>query len=155
DVDAAPPVGWQAPLGAHWTPEGDAVVFKVASTNATRVELWIYPAPTGPEASHVEMTRDGDVWSARVAAADLPATIYYGYRVWGPNWPYAPTWQPGTAVGWITDVDAAGNRMNPNKLVFDPYALELSHDPTTPSQPDGTPYATGTRRIVDSGPVAP
>src|SRR2546430_6455805 len=80
-MDGAPAP--QAPLGAHWEPEGDAVSFRVASTRATRVELWIYPAPTGAEQARVAMTRAGDVWSARVAAQDLPPTIYYGYRAWG------------------------------------------------------------------------
>jgi glycogen operon protein len=85
----------------------------------------------------------------------LPAVIYYGYRVWGPNWTYDPSWAPGTTVGWITDVDAFGNRMNPNKLVFDPYARELSHDPTTPTQLDGSYYGAGDLRAKDSGAVAP
>ena len=79
------------------------------------------------------MTQTGDVWSAAVPAAQ--ATTYYGYRVWGPNWPYDPAWTPGSLAGWITDVDGDGNRMNPNKVVFDPYAEELSHDPTSPAQP--------------------
>src|SRR5205814_2225340 len=78
-----------------------------------------------------------------------------GYRVWGPNWPYDAAWTPGSTAGWIADADADGNRMNPNKLVFDPYARELSHDPTTPDQPDGSVYATGGKRAVDSAPVAP
>jgi isoamylase len=156
DVDA-PGSAWEAPMGAHWEPDGAAVVFRVASTRATRIELWIYGEPTGAgELAQVPLDREGtsDVWRARVPAAQLPETIYYGYRVWGPNWPYDPAWQPGAELGWIADVDGDGNRMNPNKLVFDPYARELSHDPTTPSQPDGAPYATGARRGLDSALVA-
>src|SRR5262249_25553670 len=140
EADAPTPT-WQAPLGAHWTPAGDAVVFRVASTRATHVELSIYDAPmNAPERVHVALDREssGTVWTARVAADQLPATIYYGYRVWGPNWPYDTGWQPGSTAGWIADVDGDGNRMNPNKLVFDPYARELSHDPTTPEQGDGS-----------------
>ncbi|MBV8758816.1 MAG: glycogen-debranching protein [Deltaproteobacteria bacterium] len=113
-------------LGAH--PDGDGVRFQVASTRATRIELWIYAAATGPEMLRVPMTQQGNVWTAHVAAADLPPTIYYGYRVWGPNWTYDPAWTPASHTGWIADVDSDGNRMNPNKLVFDPYARELSHD---------------------------
>jgi isoamylase len=33
------------------------------------------------------------------------------------------------SAGFVSDVDAQGNRFNPNKLLFDPYARELSHDP--------------------------
>ena len=152
NVDAATGA-WQAPLGAHWTPAGDAVVYKLASQRATRVELELYVQPMGAAAGSIAMTRDGDVWSVTVPAAQ--ATTYYGYRVWGPNWPYDDAWTPGTTTGWITDVDASGNRMNPNKLVFDPYAAELSHDPISPAQPDGSAYATGSHRAVDSGPIAP
>src|SRR6185369_6800571 len=109
-----------------------------------------------PELARIELIPDADgVFGTRVAARDLPPTIYYGYRVWGPNWPYDPAWQPGTDVGWIADVDRDGNRMNPNKLLIDPYARELSHDPTTPAQPDSSAYATGTKRTLDSAPVAP
>jgi len=140
-------------LGAHWDAAGDAVDFRVASGAATRVELWLYDQPTGAERSHVPMALAEGVWSAHVAAAD--AAPYYGYRVWGPNWTYDPAWQPGSQLGWLADVDADGNRMNPNKLVFDPYARELSHDPTTPAQADGTPYAVGTHRALDSAAVAP
>ena len=35
-------------------------------------------------------------------------------------------------AGFVADVDADGNRFNPNKLLFDPYARELSHDRETP-----------------------
>ncbi|HUJ57450.1 MAG TPA: isoamylase [Kofleriaceae bacterium] len=151
-------LAWQPALGAHWTPAGDAVVFRVASTRATRIELDVFAAPTGaPAVQTVAMTQEAGatVWRAELPAAVLPATIYYGYRVWGPNWPYDPSWQPGSDAGWQTDCDAAGNRMNPNKLVFDPYAAELSHDPETPTQADGSPYAVGSHRDTDSAPVAP
>jgi glycogen operon protein len=128
-------------LGAHF--DGDAVSFEVASTRATRIELWIYAEPTGPETMHVAMMQDGAVWRARVPASELPATIYYGYRVWGPNWTYDPAWQPGSEAGFVADVDSAGNRMNPNKLVFDPYTRELAFDP-----------GGGGARDVDTGPTA-
>jgi glycogen operon protein len=153
--DSAPPA-WDPQLGAHYAPDDSEVSFRVASTRATRIELWIYGAPTGAEHSRIEMTRDGDVWSARLPAGELPDIIYYGYRAWGPNWPYDPTWTPGSIAGRMADVDGDGNRMNPNKLVFDPYARELSHDPTTPAQPDGSIYGTGdANRAKDSGPLAP
>jgi glycogen operon protein len=156
DAPVTPPP-FEPPLGATWEPDGGGVVFRVGSTRATRIELAIYDAPMGAERLRVVMDReDGPVWRARVAASELPETIYYGYRVWGPNWPYDPAWEPGSTAGWITDVDPDGNRMNPNKLVFDPYTRELSHDPTTPDQMDGSFYGVGdNNRAKDSGPVAP
>ena len=152
----APPPAWQPTLGAHWDPTNSFVSFEVGSTRATRILLELFDQPTGAAAiADLPMTSNGNVWSVQVPAAQLPATIYYGYRVWGPNWSYDPTWTPGSDAGWIADVDSAGNRMNPNKLVFDPYAVELSHDPQTPTQADGTPYATGAHRDVDSASIAP
>ena len=91
-----------------------------------------------------------------LAAAGVTGTVYYGYRAWGPNWPYDPAWTPGSARGFVADFDEAGNRFNPNKLLFDPYARELSHDPVTPSSRDGAVYNTGpAARARDSAPSAP
>src|SRR5687768_1596071 len=76
-------------LGATWEPDDSGVIFRVGSTRATRIELWIYDAPRGAERARIVMEReDAAIWRARVAASELPATIYYGYRVWGPNWAY-------------------------------------------------------------------
>ncbi len=148
---------FQPALGAHWAPDGSEVVFRVASTRATRIELELFDQPSGsaPVRSVVLEAGTDHVFTAHVAAAALPATIYYGYRAWGPNWPYDAAWTPGSGAGWLADVDTDGDRMNPNKLVFDPYALELSHDPQTPTQGDGTAYAVGSHRDLDSAPVAP
>jgi glycogen operon protein len=94
--------------------------------------------------------------------AAVGTAIYYGFRAWGPNWRYDPTWVPGSITGFVADVDAAGNRFNPNKLLLDPYALEVSHDPLTPGHPDATLYHSGAwapngipTRTVDTGPFAP
>jgi glycogen operon protein len=154
--DANPGV-WDPPMGASYDPDGTAVVFRIASARATRIELAIYDAPMGAERERVVMEREpnSDVWRMRLPVDDLPSTIYYGYRIWGPNWTYDAAWTPGSELGFVADVDRDGNRMNPNKLVFDPYARELSHDPTTPEQPDYGFYGSGTNRARDSGPVAP
>lgn len=149
-------------LGAHYDETGDFVDFRVASMRATRVEVWIYAEPHGQdERLRVVLDADGSTWSGRVAVADLAAAgvtgpVLYGYRVWGPNWPWVPEWTPGSDAGRIADVDDDGNRMNPNKLVIDPYALELSHDPTGPWFGDAGVYSTkGDNRSVDSGRWAP
>jgi len=156
-ADAAP--AFDPPLGATTEPGGDAVWFRLASARAIRVELWIYAAPTGPEALRIQTAREGDVWTARVTTEALAAagvaTIYYGYRVWGPSWTWDPAWSPGSDLGFVARVDADGNRMNPNKLLIDPYAHELSHDPVGPVNPDGAIYRTDdANRALDSGPLA-
>ena len=157
-ADAAPA---GPPLGGSI--DGDDAVFRVRSTRATRVEVWIYAAPTGAAlavSAPLAIEPGTDVWSARVATADLRAagvdTIFYGYRAWGPNWTYDPAWTPGSDLGRVAQVDADGNRMDPNKLLIDPYARELSHDPQGPLVPDGTIYRTDdAHRDVDSGTYAP
>jgi glycogen operon protein len=130
---------------------------------ATRAELWIYGAPieTSPILRHL-MDRHADgSFSATIVIADLnalglPGAIYYGYRAWGPNWFFDEEWTPGTVAGFVADVDAAGHRFNPNKLLLDPYALEVSHNPLTPTHPDPTAYYSGpTYGLVDTGPFAP
>jgi glycogen operon protein len=164
DEQTSAPVLNRLNLGARFDASGNNVSFRVWSGAATRVELWLYAQPFGvPEAMRVTLTRDTttSVWSttlttAAIRAAGVSGAIYYGYRAWGPNWPYAATWTPGTSVGFVADVDAAGNRFNPNKLLFDPYARELSHDPLNPQHTDGTLFASGPLyRALDSGLRAP
>src|SRR5262249_30471047 len=82
-------------------------------------------------------------------------TIYYGYRAWGPNWPFDPAWQKGSLTGFGSDVDLAGNRFNPNKLLLDPYAREVSHDPLTSQQLVDSIYCSGEAfRRMDTGKAA-
>jgi len=103
------------------------VSFTLYSENATRIELLIFDDPTvATPKQRVVMTRFGDVWSAFLEGAGLGT--FYGYVCWGPNWPYDPSFTPGSDVGFIADVDSAGNRYNPNKLLIDPYAKALSGD---------------------------
>src|SRR5205085_12478063 len=126
------------------------VTLKVYSSRATRIELWAYSTATGTQMKllRVLVKGTGNVWSTTVPVtsftnAGITGTIYYGYRAWGPNWTYNSSWTRGSSLGFISDVDAAGNRFNPNKLLAEPYALELSHDPTTATMTDGTVYASG------------
>ena len=150
-------------LGAAYASGNASINFKLYSSRATRIELWLYAAGSGQtEKLKVVMTKGtGNVWSANVTTAALTSagisgTVYYGYRAWGPNWTYDASWSKGSGVGFVSDVDAAGNRFNPNKLLMDPYAKELSQDPTNPSNLDGTVFASGASyRLMDSGTVAP
>jgi glycogen operon protein len=150
-------------LGASYDASQANVNFKVYSSRATRIELWAYSTASGTEKKllRVMVKGAGDVWTTSVpvttlANAGITGTVYYGYRAWGPNWPYVSGWTRGSSLGFISDVDAAGNRFNPNKLLADPYALELSHDPVTATMTNGTIYASGALyRNLDDGSLAP
>jgi isoamylase len=142
-------------FGARFLPGNAGVGFRVSAPMATRVEVWIYAAAMDADpVLRQSMDRQTDgTFTATVAA---PGGIYYGYRAWGPNWLFDNAWTPGSAAGFVADVDGGGNRFNPNKLLLDPYALEVSHNPLTPAHPDPTAYLSGPSfRLVDTGPFAP
>jgi glycogen operon protein len=148
--------------GAKYDAAQGNVTFRVFSSRATRVEVWLYDTAQGAqEVARLSLEKDGaSLWSKSLPAAELAGygagAVYYGYRAWGPNWPYDPSWVKGSGAGFVSDVDAAGNRFNPNKLLFDPYATELSHDPNNAAWLDGALYATGDgNRNRDSGAQAP
>ncbi|HOV14249.1 MAG TPA: hypothetical protein PK771_08195, partial [Spirochaetota bacterium] len=146
--------------------------FAVYAPSATKVLLEVYGASTtyatGYNAMYdYWMTKGSDgVWRAKIQCAST-STYLYGFRCWGPNWPYNTSWARGnSAAGFISDVDAAGNRFNPNKVLFDPYAKELTHDKENPALVaaghDGGMFGTGpglykgvARRNVDTGKWAP
>jgi len=152
-------------LGARFNTSASQITFRVYSSRATRVELYLYAQPTGAdEVGYIPLDRDSNtfVWSTTVPLTrirqefGIAGTIYYGYRAWGPNWTFDPNWTKGSKAGFVSDVDADGNRFNPNKLLYDPYARELSHDPITPQQRDGTIYASGPDHFLrDTGKEAP
>ncbi len=160
---AAPTAGQN--MGAHYDATASNITFKVYSSRATRIEVDLYAAAYGSqEKVAYALTRDTstNIWSATASVSTLRTTygitgaVYYGYRAWGPNWPYTSSWTKGSSAGFVSDVDASGNRFDPNKLLIDPYAREISHDPRSPSNPTDTVYATGSQyRALDSGSVAP
>jgi glycogen operon protein len=152
-------------LGARYDANVQNITFRVYSSRATRLEVWIYASPLGAaERVRYVMTKDPttNVWSKTCSVATLQTTygitgtVYYGYRAWGPNWTFDPSWTKGSSVGFVADVDASGNRFDPNKLLLDPYAREVSHDPLTPGQTDGSLYTSGpVHRAIDTGAWAP
>lgn len=152
-------------LGARINDSGSAITFRVYSAHATRIELYLYAEPLGAdEVARLPLGRDDatSVWSIALPISKirgqfgLAGTIYYGYRAWGPNWTFDPAWTKGSSAGFVTDVDRDGNRFDPNKLLLDPYALEISHDPVNPHNTDGTVFASGPDyRFRDTGAVAP
>ena len=153
----------QSFLGARFTADATKIVFRVAAPAATRLEVWIYDSPVdAPPLLNREMPRGDDgVFGVAIALSELGAAgtrgfVYYGLRAWGPNWTFDATWKPGQIAGFVSDVDAQGNRFNPNKLLLDPYALEITHSPLTPAYPSIAGYQSGPlSRQIDSGPFAP
>lgn len=109
---------------------GEVTTFGVFSRRATRILLEIYESSVGQDASYecwLEKNPIDNIWRAKLTS--LPQNTLYGFRCWGPNWPYDPAWRRGGSLaGFLADYDAEGNRFNPNKVLFDPYARELSHD---------------------------
>lgn len=150
-------------LGSRFVSGSSAAAFSVLAPSALRVELWIYAAAVGtaPILRQAMTAQGGGMFAftvqmAALQAAGLKTTIYYGYRAWGPNWTFDPAWTPGSSAGFQSDVDSSGNRFNPNKLLIDPYALEVSRDPLTIANSDPTVYLSGAAsRLADTGPFAP
>lgn len=148
-------------LGARRHSSGDVEV-RVEAPNATRVEVAFFDRAWGaPELLRVPLVREGSqhrgiVSAAALAGAGLGAeTIYYGLRAWGPNWHFDPEWEPGSERGRVADVNGGGHRMNPNKLLLDPYSLEVSHDPIHADNTDYRWFLDGDHALLDSGPWAP
>jgi glycogen operon protein len=159
EPDAGPELVPPSGLGPRLDLDAGQLSLKVFSAHATRIAVELYREPLrGPVVFTAPLDDDGSgTFSLKVPLSQISGLgpLFYGYRAWGPNWPYDPAFKPGTSTGFLSDVDAAGNRFNPNKLLFDPYALELSHDPRTPSSLDGSAYNSGAQRGLDSGPIAP
>ena len=93
------------PLGATY--DGKGVNFALFSANAEKVELCLFDKSGVTEQLRIAITEnDHGIWHAYVQGLE-PGQIY-GYRVYGP---YEPL---------------RGKRFNPNKLLLDPYAKQLS-----------------------------
>ncbi|MBR2069544.1 MAG: hypothetical protein IJ877_07270 [Candidatus Gastranaerophilales bacterium] len=118
-------------LGAKYNKHEGTVEFKLYSENATHVLLCIFNKPQGEDAvMTLDMEREGNIFKTSVKDYVLNChkkPVYYGYRVFGPNWPYKEDYKPGTNIGFISKFDKNKNRFNPNKLAYDPYCKELSH----------------------------
>ena len=151
-------------LGANYDASQTHVTFRVYSAHATRVDVVLYAAPMNSSqllSYTLQPDSVGNIFSVTIPVATLRnaginGPIYYGYRAWGPNWPYSANWPADPGAGFIADVDAQGNRFNPNKLLIDPYAREISHDPINAQWTDDSIYASGSKnRNRDSGRVAP
>jgi len=95
------------PLGATW--DGEGVNFALFSERAEIVELCLFDSFGRRETHRISVPEQTDqVWHCYLPEA-RPGTVY-GYRVHGP---YDP---------------ATGLRFNRNKLLLDPYAMQIMHD---------------------------
>jgi isoamylase len=136
-------------LGAHYQGgSGSDLEIAVYAGKADKVLLEIYNTATGSDALYdYWMVKGGDgVWRAKLN--DVPDKTLYAFRAWGPNWGYNASWDRGnSSAGFGADHDSAGNRYNPNKVLYDPYTREMSHDRETPamaaSGENGAMYGTG------------
>lgn len=151
-------------LGAQYSTNGEEILFRIYSKRAERVDLYLFAEPKGSdEKAKFTLTKEpsSDNWTITVPVAGLHSSgvtgpVFYGYRAWGPNWKFDAGWTKGSSEGFVSDVDAIGNRFNPNKLLLDPYAREISHDPLNAAHLDGTIFASGpAHRLKDSGQAAP
>ncbi len=101
--------------------------FAVYSQRAEKMQLLFFDDPESNTPTRTfDLTRTGDVWNIFVEGIGLGQ--HYGYIAWGPNWTYDSNWYPGSSAGFVADVDFAGNRFNPNKLLFDPYCRAFNRD---------------------------
>jgi len=97
--------GQPYPRGATW--DGQGVNFALFSQHAEKVDLCLFDPSGRREQQRIEMReRTADVWHCYLPQA-RPGLVY-GYRVHGP---YRPE---------------EGHRFNPNKLLIDPYAKDLT-----------------------------
>ena len=165
--DSADSYGWNSldsKLGAIIS--GSETTFAVYSKNATKMLLEIYETAYGEDAKYDYWMEKGadNIWRAKLR--DVPAGTLYAFRAWGPNWKFNQNWKRGNSnEGYVKDYDLVGNRFNPNKVLFDPYAKEISHDksnPTALGSENGGMYGTGSetysgtiRRNFDTGKYAP
>lgn len=165
--DSADSYGWSSlncELGAIIS--GSETTFAVYSKNATKMLLEIYETAYGEDAKYDYWMEKGadNIWRAKLR--NVPAGTLYAFRAWGPNWKFNQNWKRGNSnEGFVKDYDLVGNRFNPNKVLFDPYAKEISHDKSNPDalgSENGGMYGTGSetysgtiRRNFDTGKYAP
>jgi len=144
----APSLSWEELRSMdHMGPElvDRGASFVTYSERADRLELLLFDDPEATLPTfQVPMVRDpegGPIWSVYVEG--IGEGQHYGYVAWGPNWTYEEGWFPGSPLGFRSDVDAYGNRFNPNKLLTDPWskALHRDHDWSSGSTASG-PHRT-------------
>jgi isoamylase len=89
-------------LGASYNAQKTDITFRVYSSQATYMKLYLYSTGCGAQesATYVLSPTGSNVWAVTVAvsaiqSAGITGTVYYGYRAWGPNWTYARVGRKG------------------------------------------------------------
>ncbi|MBI4652189.1 glycogen-debranching protein, partial [Candidatus Desantisbacteria bacterium] len=155
-------------FGVNYISKTKTLTFKIYSKNSTHIEICFFDQNRGAdEIIRSAMVRENEeIWFSKIPLAVLQEkgmtnVIYYGFRAWGPNWGYDKNWEKGTETGFVCDVDEYGNRFNPNKLLLDPYAVEVSHDPgpgfsgIDPNEYSDDYYSGQGFRQIDTAKIAP
>jgi len=122
-------------FGANYDKENGVINFRLFSKNGTDAILCLFHKPLGEDSFlEIKMEKKDDVFqtSLNLVSKGLNGIIngeplYYGYRIFGPNYKYTENWTPGAKEGFKSKLDSQNNRFNPNKLAYDPYTKELSH----------------------------
>ncbi len=112
-IDATLSAGRPWPLGAHW--DGSGVNFALFSAHAERVELCLFD-DDGTLHTRPLLCCSDQVWHGYLAHA-RPG-LCYAYRVYGTNTP--------------------GHAFDPQRLLLDPYARQLSGDFSYSARSDAT-----------------
>lgn len=149
-----------ATLGVKYNETLRTVDFKLFSKNATKVLLCIFDKVQGEDPIMTLNMEKGenDIWFTSVKDYILNChkkPVYYGYRVFGPNWEYDEKYEPGTDIGFKSKFDEKGNRFNPNKIAYDPYCTEISHLPSDVN-PGFNMFRSGSNfHLIDNAKWAP
>ena len=144
----------KTPLGAAYNKETDSIEFRLYSKNATKVFLCIFDKPQGEdEILTLEMKRQGDIFYTSVKNYILNCDkhpIFYGFRVFGANWEYDKEFNQNPTKTFVSKFDIQGNRFNPNKIAYDPYAKELSHLQSDVKEANDTFRSGGNFHLIDN-----
>ena len=95
-------------LGASYDSTQSNVIFRVYSSRATRIEVYLYASPmNSAEVLSFPLSANSSTYIfsisipvARLKAAGITGPVYYGYRAWGPNWPFSNSWTKGSSAGF-------------------------------------------------------
>lgn len=152
-------------LGANLNKDTGNVDFKLASDNAQAVVLCIFDKPYGEDAKeNIKMNKKvgTNIWEASIPYDKKEGKpVYYGFRVFGANWQYSDDFFDENGEiknpksGFKSLVGEHGERFNPNKLAFDPYAKELSHLPSDNPQGEDAFIVSRDNCFEDNAKIAP
>ena len=115
-----------------------------------------------PEKVSFEMSRDSatNIWTKTVSIAELRAagvtgTVYYGYRAWGPNWPFDPAWRKGTLIGREERRGRARPPLQSEQAAAGSLRARGVSRSRTPQHGDDAIFFTGSHAAADTGERAP